>query len=198
MIVKDEGFKMDLGAFTGVAVGLIDIGTRDDPKFKKRERQAIIKFELPELTYDDNGTERRRTVNQFYPLKLTKGSKLRTHLTGWRGKEFTSEELDGFELRNILGTACVPIFGKNKTETKTVITDITKYRGQAIQPEHPLEYFSFEEFEGTFPEWMTDGIKGLCEKSDEYLAYFHTGNPVPSAPADDPDPAPEVNDDIPF
>lgn len=192
-----KGFDLEPGIYEAVCFGLIDIGTQHGEwqGQKKLQHQAIIKFELLDETYDDeNGDTCRMQFAQFYTLSLHEKAKLRKHLNGWRGREFTPEELKGFEMKNVLGKNCMLVIGHSESG-KSVVESVSKFKKEPVKAERELEYFSFEDFEGAFPEWMSDGIKNLCIKSDEYAAYAKhsidsdTGH-VASEPIDD--------DDVPF
>lgn len=45
-------------------------------------------------------------VVQRYTLSLHEKSKLRPMLEAWRGRKFTNEELEGFDLERLLGANC--------------------------------------------------------------------------------------------
>ncbi len=58
-----------------------------------------IDFENPE-------TGKPLEVSQMYRLSLHEKSKLCQHLEAWRGRKFTNEEKQGFDLENLLGANC--------------------------------------------------------------------------------------------
>jgi hypothetical protein len=45
-------------------------------------------------------------VSKFYTLSLSDKANLRKDLESWRGKQFTDAELEGFELKNLVGANC--------------------------------------------------------------------------------------------
>ena len=47
------------------------------------------------------------SISKNYANTLSPKSSLRLHLSSWRGRDFTSEELRGFELKNVLGVWCM-------------------------------------------------------------------------------------------
>jgi hypothetical protein len=178
---------------------MIDIGTQHGEWQGKEKirRQCIIIWELADSMYDgDDGEPHRRHFSQFYTQSLDARAKLRKHLTGWRGRDFTKEELQGFDPQNILGKPCRLIIGTNDTG-KNIVDSISRYKGDNIEPEGDIHWFSFDEFEGSFPEWMSDGIRGLCEKSDEYQSYISGDqkNDYEEMPAPEEE---DLEDSIPF
>lgn len=186
-----KGFNLEPGIYEAVCFGLIDIGTQHG-EYQGQEKvrhQVIMKFELLEEHYNDDTGTHRMQFAQFYTLSLHEKAMLRKHLIGWRGREFTAEELKGFELKNILGKNCLLVIGSSPSG-KSVIESISKFKKDSVEPERDLEYFSFDDFDGTFPSWMSDGIKGLCMKSDEY-SQISRKTPVAMD-------EPEEQDNVPF
>ena len=199
---KESGqkdFNIEPDIYDAICTGMIDIGTQHGEWQGKEKvrRQCIIQWELlDELYVDDEEQEHRKHFSQFYTQSLDPRAKLRKHLTGWRGRDFNSEELQGFDPRAILGKPCRLVISTNESG-KSIVESIMRYKGEGAEAEGSEQWFSFDEFEGAFPEWMSDGIRGLCEKSDEYQAYLR-GDSEPQA--EEPMPAPEEEDEtnIPF
>src|SRR6056297_1005284 len=109
---KESGqkdFNIEPDIYDAVCTGMIDIGTQHGEWQGKEKirRQCIIQWELlDELYVDDEEQEHRKHFSQFYTQSLDPRAKLRKHLTGWRGRDFNSEELQGFDPKNILGKPC--------------------------------------------------------------------------------------------
>ena len=208
---QDEGknFSIEGGIYSAVCCSIIDIGTQHTEwqgKDKSR-RQCIIGFELPEETYlDENtGEEKRSHISNFYTQSLDPRATLRKHLKGWRGRDFTPEELEGFDPKNILGVPAMLTVeltdkGKNKIEA------ISKYKGEPRNLEGEARYFMLTDdegnitFDGNFPEWMSEGIQKLIKQSDEWkILTGEMQKPIAGYTPPAEDPAPEVDDsDIPF
>jgi len=179
------GMALDGGVYDAVCCSIIDIGTQHGEwqGKEKIKRQCIIGWELLDETYEKDGETKRCHASEFYTQSLDPRATLRKHLKGWRGRDFTPEELAGFEPKNILGKPCSLMLeltdkGKNRVEA------ISKYKGtDQPSPEGDIRYFMMTDddgnitFNGYFPEWMSDGIKKLIEKSDEYRII--TGDLVP-------------------
>lgn len=93
------------GVHDAVCVDIVDLGMKDTqygPKHKVR-----IVWEIA-AKMDDGGSF---TVGKQYGLSLHDKADLRKDLKGWRGKDFTVEELKGpeghgFDLDTILGKCC--------------------------------------------------------------------------------------------
>jgi hypothetical protein len=59
------------------------------------------------------------TVSKFYTASLGEKANLRADLKNWRGRDFTDEELAGFEAKNILGKPCMLSVVETESEGKT-------------------------------------------------------------------------------
>lgn len=55
-------------------------------------------------------------VTRQFTLSLHEKAALRGFLVSWRGKQFTAEELKGFDLENIVGAACMIQVLHNKSQ----------------------------------------------------------------------------------
>lgn len=91
---------------------IIDLGTQKttfngESKFIKK-----VMFQFEVHSEDDDGplkTDKGEpmSISKNYTLSLSDKAVLRADLEAWRGREFTREELQGFELKNVLGAWCL-------------------------------------------------------------------------------------------
>lgn len=175
---------------------LIDLGTqvREFPGSEpKKNRQIIIGWELPgELMTTGEFAGQPFTASKFYTLSLHEKATLRGHLKNWRGRDFTTEELAGFELKNLLGKPCMLSIVLNEKGRAQVGSVLAVMKGVAV-PEavNPTVYFSLDpkEFDQSVFDSFSDKMKALITPSDEYKAR----SAKMEAPADV-----EHADDIPF
>ncbi len=88
------------GTHLARCVQVVDKGTQVSDFYKKAYHKVMIGWELPEeLNPDDENLP--YLVWGHYTVSLSDNANLRHMLESWRGKRFTAEELDGFNLRNI-------------------------------------------------------------------------------------------------
>lgn len=165
------------GIYNAACIGLYDIGTQHGEYQGKEtiKRQLIIEFELLDEQIDINGEKKNKNFSGFYTQSIKDKSNLRKHLIGWRGRDFTPEEIKDFDLKNILGTNCILVIGKNQ-KGNAKIESISKWKGEVVKPERDLRYFNFEDFSGVFPENLPEWVKNNCMKSDEYKLYERSLN----------------------
>ncbi len=112
------------------------------------------------------------TVNKEYTLSLSKKANLRRDLESWRGRQFTEDELKGFDVAKIVGQPCLltithKLSGAGKTYA--AISSVTKpMKGQQFPPQHH-EAIAYEvengrnEVFGKLPEWIAKKIES-CEE----------------------------------
>ena len=94
------------GVHIANCISIIDLGDQYSEKYDKTQRKVLLTWEVTDETIEIDGEEKPRVISNEYTLSLSEKANLRTHLEAWRGKNFTQEELDGFDLQNVLGKPC--------------------------------------------------------------------------------------------
>lgn len=187
-----------LGTHLARCVRIIDVGTQTDnyEGEERSKRKVIIGWELcNEPNSDDDG--KPFIATQFYAQSLHEKAKLRKHLAAWRGRDFTKEELAGFDSKNILDKGCIVSVTQNENKKHVVGGVSGMMKGQTLPPRvHPLVFFSLEpgEFDQKVFDGFSDAMKAMIEKSPEYKA-IKSGKPVTQLAGDGDDPS---DDDVPF
>lgn len=95
------------GTYSAICYGVIDEGEQYNKKYDKWTGKVRIMWEIPELKINIDGEELPRAISKEYTASLSEKSNLRRDLVSWRGKQFTQDELLGFDLENILGAPCL-------------------------------------------------------------------------------------------
>lgn len=189
------------GSHPARCVRIIDIGTQQGewmgkPKY---QRQVILGWELPtELMTQGEFAGQPFMLSKFYTMGLGEKYNLRADLVSWRGRDFTPEELAGFDPRKILGTGCmlsVILSDKKKAKVSGVMA---LPRGMILPKQvNPSIYFSLDpqEYDPHVFEKLSDGYKRMIQASPEW-AELHQ-KPMSQADADAMNP-PYGDDDVPF
>lgn len=113
------------GLHAAVCVDVIDLGLVETQWGEKY--RVEIRWELNEI---DPESEKGRPymVTAKFTNSLHEKSRLRPMLEAWRGRKFTAEELDGFDLERLLGANC-------QVQVIHAITDKGTYANvQAVVP----------------------------------------------------------------
>ena len=174
MIAKDtQGITIPLlegGVYYGVCSGIIDCGIQKNEMYNNESRKLMIQWNIVGEEVEINGEKVARIMHKQYGFSLNQKSTLRKDLEAWRGREFTEEELNGFDLNNILNIPCqLQIIekervGKNNVNAINGIMSIPK--GTKIDKldekdllvldlEDPNTFANFEKI----PSWIQDVIK---------------------------------------
>ena len=110
MIVKGNSGSVEFeqppaGTHIARCVRLIDIGSQVNPfREGSMRRQVVVAWELPEeLMTEGENKGHPFMCSKFYTMSLHEKASLRQDLVNWRGRDFTEAELEGFDLRTILG-----------------------------------------------------------------------------------------------
>lgn len=109
MPIAKEGSNftpMPPGTHQARCFAVIDLGTQHSEMFADSYK-VMIMWETPHERITIDKEERPMTIHKEYSLSLGKKSNLRKHLETWRGRPFTKEELEGFEVANVIGAPCL-------------------------------------------------------------------------------------------
>jgi len=168
----------------------------------KMENKIIFQFEL----HGEDNDGQPLTTEDGKPLMVTKRytrsffetSALRQDLQAWRGKEFTADELQGFDIRVLLGKFCMLNVIHNKASNGKTYANVKglspvpaaiKKLGEPNGVNEPfifdLNSFDQAQFD-TLPQWLQDTIK----ESAEYRGTVASGNPAKVLQ--------DIDDDVPF
>ena len=178
LIAKEQGgaaiSPVEEGTYPATCYALIDNGMQYSEIYNKTSRKFTLMWELEDEFITIDGKDEPRVVSKSYTLSLNEKSALRKDLVAWRGKEFTADELSGFDLTNILGAPCLLNIVHTTKDNRTYanIAGIMKLPKGMTAPvlvskkivfdleESPLEMID------TFPEYMQKRIK----ESETYKA----------------------------
>lgn len=196
-----ERWVMPEGVWPAVCYALFDLGTQFNEVFGSKAHKCRIIWEVPEFRFEGtiNGEEVNlpRVIGKSYTVSLHEKSNLRKDLETWRGRSFTAKELEGFDIRKLLGVSCM-IQVLHKTKDKESYANVANIMPLAkgmdkLQPENDVQYFSFEDWEAgeidglppNTPEWL----EKIIMKSDEWKARsgnYHQADDSPMMDDDDP------------
>ena len=163
------------GIHPAVCYGVYDLGnqwsegSKEGKSWAKWTQKVLIQWELPLQRIEYEGEDRPKATSRIFTLSLDKKSNLRPFLQGWRGKSFTVEELEGFDISKLLGVNCQlqiihAVVGDNTyANIQAAIPATKKYT-----PENQTILFAIEDTvipEGT-PEWIANKIMESKEWGD--------------------------------
>ena len=194
--------QVEPGSYAAVCYKIVDIGTQEGEYqgVKNARRQVIIGWELDELMTTGERAGKPFVVSKFYTQSLGEKANLRHDLAGWRGRDFTPEELAGFDAKNILGKSCMlslTLTDKGKIK----VSGVSKLPKGMTAPAqvNPTLFLSLEpnDYDRAAFDAQTDKMKAMIMASPEWQA-LQKSQGKPSNFADMPDDIPFDDYDIPF
>ena len=216
LIAKESGGGG--GEFTPVPQGMhlarcyrvIDLGTQESTYLGtvKKLPKVMLQFEVhgedesgdPIVT----GKGEPMSISKNFTLSLAEMATLRKDLQTWRGREFTADELRGFELKNVLGAwamiSVIKAMGNNGKEYTNIaaIMSVPQAVKKAGMPQHhnELKMFSIEEPDMALFDSFSNGLKEKIGKSPEWQSRGKSSAPAPAKAASSG--FADMEDDIPF
>lgn len=109
---SDDFKRVASGTHIAVCNLVADIGLQPGSAlYPKPKRKLYIRFEVPaeRVKYEKDGKEIEgpMTIGSFYTASMNEKAQLRKALESWRGRAFTDEQAEDFDVASILGKPCV-------------------------------------------------------------------------------------------
>lgn len=173
-VAKETGkdfLPVPAGTHIARNIGVISLGTQPDDRYPVSFK-VMLMFEIPGETIKIEDKDAPMVISRQYTLSLSEKANLRHDLESWRGRQFTADELKGFEVSNVLGAPCMlSVIHKANAQGKVFanvsgISGVPK--GVTCPPAfHKLLKYEVEQgMDETFkalPEWIQTRIKA-CEE----------------------------------
>ena len=158
------------GTYIGRCFKIIDLGTQTTEwqGEKKQQRKVLICWELLDDTVKmEDG--RPFAATKKYTASLHEKAQLRKDLEAWRGKKFTEDELEGFDLKNVMGAYCmiqiVHSTDGNYANVNAIMS--TKEKPEAVNPNM---FFDISEPDMEVFNSLSDRLKEQIESAPEWNA----------------------------
>ena len=171
LIAKSEGNvnieKLSDGVYPAISSMIVDLGKQKNNIDGNIRRKFLMVWNIVDEFIEINGEKLPRIISKEYTLSLNEKSNLRKDLQAWRGKPFTEEELQGFDMRNVLNKPCqLQIINEEKNgKSYTNIASIMGLpKGMTVEPlANTLEFYTNNEESWnnlkSVPKWMREKIK---------------------------------------
>ena len=162
------------GAYPAVCTKMIDLGTQEvswQGAIKYAHKVKIV-FEL-----DEKMTDGRPFITmRDFTVSLHEKAALRIFLKNWRGRDFTDEELRGFDPKVLIGKGCLLSLVENG-EYVNIDSVMKLPKGmEAPVPVNPTVFFSLAEFDQAEFDKLSPKIQEKIMKSPEYQSLKGTGS----------------------
>lgn len=177
---KSQGPVAPAGNHIARCYSVVDLGTHTEEGVYgvKANRKIRVSWELPDELHkfkEDRGEE-PFSVHKTYNFVMGEKATLRKDLEAWRGKAFTPQEMDSFELKNLLGTACmVNVTHAEKANATYANVDGVSAIPKALKdvvkqkPQHNTSvYYEVSMGQGKEFDALPDWMKQMIEKCREW------------------------------
>jgi len=212
LIAKESGGS---STFTPVPQGMhlarcyrvVDLGTQKSEYLGtiKHLPKVMLQFEV--FGEDESGNPiltnkgEPMTISKNFTLSLAEKATLRKDLQTWRGRDFTADELRGFELKNVLGAwAMISVVkaegnnGKEYTNIQAILSVPQQIKKAGLPDGHnALGIFSIDEPDMTMFDTFSDGLRSKIEGSPEWQQRNGKSAPTQASTSIN-----DLDDDIPF
>lgn len=175
------------GTHGAICTKVIDLGTHYSDVWKKDEHKVMLSWELDSDEKMADG--RPFIISQRYTLSLHEKARLRGHLEAWRGRAFTDEELAGFDLKNVLGKACM-IGVNHKTDNGKTFANIASVSALPKSMKAPVAAGKLIYFDIDVPDLaelaeFSPKVKAMIEVAKEWKSKLPGGDTAQSATSDE-------------
>lgn len=157
------------GTYVARCIKVIDLGTQTTTgQFgTKQQKKIMIQWELldDEVKMQDG---RPFAVSQFYTASLHEKAQLRKDLEAWRGKKFTDQELEGFDLSAVLGTYCMLQVVHTADGQYANVNAIMSYKGSKPDGINELVMFDINNPDMKVFEAFSDKMKTKITSTPEW------------------------------
>lgn len=197
------------GNYIARCFSMIHIGTVPENIMgeMKKINKVRLTWELPTemRSFKEDEPEKPLTISQEFTLSMNEKANLRKFLESWRGKGFTEDEANDFDITKLLGVPCM-LSVIHKTTKKgreyDLISGVATLPKGTECPRQINSNFEFnydDKFDNQILEQFPDFIKDRIKNSDEFKKILMPENTdiEEQSENDNSDLNPD-NDDLPF
>lgn len=200
------GFRPEVGTHNVICCQLVDLGTHDKEwqgKIIGKVNKINIGFEFVDITLEGEKGSYHPLWGAQYTNSIGKKSALRPLLEGWRGRPFSKEEEESFDMSKLLGLSCTLVIqpnSKGNPKIQAIIKAPAPFDGKRELHEFWVEEGCFDE---PIPEWMPEWMREEVEKCYENQIGFDFDSipepePMPSDPEETESADDDYDEDVPF
>jgi hypothetical protein len=170
---------------------LVDLGMQDSPRYGNASHKLRFTWELcEELSDFGKGKPEPYSVSMTVNFFFGKNSNFTKLLEGWKGGTFSEDEFANFELKKLVGKACMvnivhAVSGDNEYANVASVSPVpAKWRDRVPPLHNPPVYFEVEMGPSSrefllLPEFLQKIVANCHE-------WRETGMKAPSQEVDDP------------
>tara|TARA_X000001388_G_scaffold49229_1_gene35362 strand:- start:772 stop:1467 length:696 start_codon:yes stop_codon:yes gene_type:complete len=155
--------KLPKGQYEGVCYKVVDMGTTEQEYegVKSKKKRVLITFEIQGQKMSD---DRPFVISRTYTASLFESAALRKDLVSWRGRNFTEEELQGFDIDKLLGKTANIEVGETKNGNPKIIGLFKPDGGvQSVPTVNETQKFDLDIYCKEWTGETCDESKAMCD-----------------------------------
>lgn len=172
------------GSHFAVCDQIIDLGIQPgSDRYPSPKHKVYIRWQVPKqrVEYTDKSGQKKegpRVIGKEYTASMHENANLRVDLVSWRGRDFTDDEAENFDVSKILGLGCLisVVHSSKGGKTYANIASIAGMPEGMPSPKAEGDLILFdptrqpkEEADAIFaklPEWLQKKINGQIREED--------------------------------
>lgn len=162
------------GTYGAICYRLIDLGTQE-VKWEgeiKHQPKVFIGFELDENMEDG----RPFVVGRKFTVSMHEKASLRAFLKGWRGRDFTDEELNGFNPAKLIGAPCMLSLVANGDYVNIASASKLPKGMTPLKMTNEPTFFSLDQFDQKVYDSLSNSFKEQIARSPEFQGMGRRGS----------------------
>ncbi len=182
IIAKNNGGGLSFdpvpaGSYPARCYSMIQIGTilENVMGVEKKMHKVRISWELPtELkVFKEEKGEQPYSLSKEFTLSMHEKATLRKFLESWRGKSFSEQEAEAFDITNLIGKPCMMSVKHKEAKNGNTYAEIAGVnlmpKGMECPPQiNQNQILSFDDWNEDLFQSLPDFIKDKIKLSDEY------------------------------
>lgn len=200
--VKSSFVPAPAGTHVARCYSCIALGTQKSDIYADSFK-IMLQFELPnEPMEQPDGSSAPMVVSKEFTFSKGKKSNLRKMLESWRGKPFTDEQLENFEVSDVVGAPCMLTIvhqtaaGGGTYAKIEAITGVPKGLTCPPQFHKSIKYEIEQGMDDTYKN-LPDWIRKKIDNCEEWI-HPAAAQPAATTNSDPGEPDPQAGDDVPF
>lgn len=201
IIAKNDGGSFErepipAGSYAARCYSMIQLGTNTENILgKDKELNKVrITWELPtelKVFKEENG-EQPLVISKEFTLSMNEKSNLRKFLESWRGKAFTEQEAEAFDITKLIGAPCLISITHRTAKSGSVYANISSVsmlpKGMECPPQiNTTQILAFSEFDQELFNSLPDFLRNKIVTSVEYKEMFAPNETTDVAPVEEGD-----------
>jgi len=170
---------LEAGNYPARCISMIRVGTVEEEYLGKKKwmDKVTLTFEIPDeqKVFTEAKGMQPYVFSKDFTLSMYEKANLRKVLESWRGKAFTNEQAESFDITALVGKPCLLNIIHKQVGDKTYanIAGISAMpKGMTCSPQiNESVVFNVEEFDQKVFDGLSEYVQNKIKRSREYVAF---------------------------